>query len=216
MANNKTKNQFIKFFNTHKQQWVGRRAKIYAEKISKIIKEYALKVDVAGDFREQWNSEHPTYERYQPTAFSAKTDFANGVGYEINGEKLSFFNNAEADTPMWGIKIPQAGDLSNWIIGDTENSYIHPIPPYIPLGGGYKLFKVWFEKSEWKQMWYKADPYIQNALNDSRIKQIQKECLNDYLTDFKKAYDKWVNTTLRKDKKTRKAEKQAKMKAKRK
>lgn len=216
MSSNKTKNQIVKFISSHSQQWIGKRLKIYAQKIANIIKEYALKVNIAEDFREEWNSSHPSYEQYQPTAFSAKTDFANGVGYKIVGDQMIFFNNAQAGRPMWGVSIPRPGDLSNWIIGDTEHSYIHPIPPYINLGGGRKVFKVWFEKSEWKKMWYTADPYIQNALKDERIKQIQKECLNDYLTDFKKAYDKWANTALRKDKKTRKAEKRAKISAKRK
>ena len=176
-------------------EWLSKNHKKYGERVVKIIKEYAAKVDIAEKFRKQWNASHAPWDRY-----AERTDnvfgggnFVNNVKYEVKGNVFRFYNDTQPDAPFWGTYEKKSDDdLSNWIEGDltTGNSYIHPIPPYYAVNkkgrADYIIFKGWFDKSEWKNMWYKGDPYMHKALEDSRVRKIFRDMNYDFCKYFEK------------------------------
>lgn len=179
-------NEFERFCEEHQRKWLNTKGRKYIERVIKIVKEYAENVDIAGDFREEWNSSHYASQWYTYNDTQPKTKFASTVDYKIDGNKVTIFNNAKAQRPMWKANKPvEDGDLSDWIEGDGENSYIHPVPPYYKDHLGRKIFKAWFEKSEWMKMWYKADPYFLKAFQDKRMATIEEEMFSDWAIDLR-------------------------------
>ena len=188
--------------NQEKNKWINKNADKYLDRITAIVKEYASNVDIAKEFRNQWNSEHPPWEQFTST-HSNMNNFASHVKYRLDKGTVEIYNDARPQKPMWGNHVPNDGELSDWIEGDKEeNSYIHPIPPYWNVNGR-KIFKGWIEYGEWKQMWYPSDPYIRRALQDKRIKEILLEARRDFVKYIAKAIEnKWgENKTPKKNKK---------------
>lgn len=181
----------VQLIDEEKRRWYKNKSSKYFEQITDIVKEYASKVDIAQNFRQQWNMVHPPWEQFTSTKGNMDR-FASHVKYRLDEGVLEIYNDAKPQNPMWGSHIPKEGELSDWIEGDkVANSYIHPIPPYWEVNGR-KIFKDWIEYSEWKNMWYEADPYIRKALQDPRIKKIIMESRLDFAKQVSEAIvKKW-------------------------
>lgn len=171
-------------------KWANKNAEKYLKRITDIVKEYAYSIDIAKEFREQWNSEHILPWEQFTSSQSNMSNFASHVKYRLENNTVEIYNDAKPQPPMWGSHTPKEGELSDWIEGDkVENSYIHPIPPYWQANGR-KIFKGWIEYGEWKQMWYPANPYIRKALQDDRTKDILLEARRDFIKYIAEAIEK--------------------------
>lgn len=170
-------------------KWIKNHDKKYSEQIKQVIQEYAEQVDIAKEFREQWNNSHAPWERYSEREGDEfrSGSFAKNIKYENTGDKYRFYNDTQPDLPFWGTYEKKSDDdLSTWIEGDktTGKSFIHPIPPYYAVDKhgrpDYIIFKGWFDKTEWMNMWYPNDPYMDKAFEDERVKHIFKQVSNDF------------------------------------
>jgi hypothetical protein len=200
--------EFERFANKHMTRWLKNNGDKYYSKVQKIVKEYAAKVDVGREFRSEWNSSHPPWEQYstKSTADLDKRDFVNHVKYNIKEDgDAYFYNDAQPDPPFtytdykgevhtWKSNPQTTEDaLSNWIEGDpaTGDSCIHPIPPYTVIDKRGRadliIWKGWIDNAEWKNMWYKGDPYMQKAFDDSRVQKIMTEMGADWGKAFRSA-----------------------------